>query len=85
LPKGSQPEDGFTIYVHPHFQGQLERVPWLVLYQLVVVNYGGFASATDAEVFGAAALGIDQEQYYRGLCELADELTDAGSNTVPHC
>ena len=37
---GERPEDGFTLYVHPLFMTDLARVPLLVLYQLVVVNYG---------------------------------------------
>ncbi len=71
---GDQPEAGFKIYVHPLFSLQPDRVPYLVLYQLVAVNYGEFASADDAETFGCHALGIDQEEYYRVLCELADQL-----------
>ena len=35
MPKTEQPEDGFTMYVHPVFETQLDRVPALVLYQLV--------------------------------------------------
>ena len=73
-PNGERPEDGFVIYVHPFFMTQLERVPSLILYHLVVVNYGDFASATDAEIFGAAALGLSQEEYYHELCEMADQL-----------
>ena len=53
---------------------QLEQVPLLVLYQLVLVNYGAFAAAEDAETFGAAALGLSKDQYYQILCGLADEL-----------
>jgi len=45
-----------------------------VLYQLVVVNYGEFASADDAEIFGAAVLGLSKEDYYQGVCELADQI-----------
>ena len=56
--KGDRPEDGFTLYVHPFFMTQLEQVPLLVLYQLVLVNYGAFAAPEDAETFGAAALGL---------------------------
>src|ERR1043166_6894641 len=37
------PDDGFTIFVHPYYMTQLDRVPHLVLYQLVAVNYGEFA------------------------------------------
>jgi len=77
-PLGERPEDGFTMYVHPFFMTQLESVPALVLYQLVRINYGDFASADDAEVFGAQALGMVQEDYYKWLCELADQIAPDG-------
>lgn len=56
IPKGERPEDGFTMFVHPLFLTQPQQVPYLVLYQLVLVNYGDFASPDDAETFGAAVL-----------------------------
>lgn len=74
LAKSEQPEDGYVIYVHPYFQLQPDRVPYLVLYHLVVVNYGDFASSDDAEMFGAASLGMLKEEYYNALCEMADEI-----------
>jgi hypothetical protein len=74
VPRGDRPEAGFVIHVHPYFMVQLEQVPLLVLYQLVLVNYGVFAVAEDAEVFGAAALGLARDEYYQALCELADAL-----------
>ncbi len=73
--KGKRPEDGFTMFVHPHFMTQPERVPYLVLYQLVLVNYGKFASPEDAETFGASVLGLSKDEYYQALCTMADELT----------
>src|ERR1043166_1967340 len=72
FPNSARPEDGFKIHVHPIFMTQLEIVPMLVLYQLVLVNYGEFASPDDAEIFGANALGMDKEDYYNRICELAD-------------
>jgi len=72
--RGEQPEEGFDIHVHPFFMSDLDRVPPLVLYQLVVVNYGGFAGPDDAEAFGSAVLGISREDYYRGVCEAADQV-----------
>jgi len=72
--RGERPEDGFTLFVHPVFLAQLEEVPLLVLYQLVLVNYGGFASPDDAETFGAAALGLSRDEYYERLCGLADQV-----------
>ena len=74
VPQGEKPEDGFTMYVHPYFQTQPDKVPHLVLYQLVLVNYGDFATEDAAEVFGASTLGISQEEYYTTLCGLADEI-----------
>lgn len=76
--KGAEPEEGFTIFVHPFFATQLNVVPYLVLYQLVLVNYGEFASAADAETFGSSVLGMDKEAYYTTVCELADQLDPAG-------
>ena len=74
LQKGERPEDGFVMHVHPVFMAQLQQVPHLVLYQLVLVNYGEFASADDAETFGAAALGLPREDYYNILCAMADQI-----------
>ena len=77
--KGGSPEEGFTMFVHPFFLTRLERVPYLVLYQLVIVNYGDFASADDAETFGAGALGISKGEYYEALCEMADQIGGCAS------
>ena len=53
---------------------QLDQVPALALYQLVLVNYGASATAEDAEAFGAHALGVTINDYYTRLCVLADQL-----------
>jgi len=71
---GERPEDGFKMFVHPVFMTQLDRVPHLVLYQLVLVNYGEFAATEDAETYGANALGLARDDYYATLCELADSI-----------
>ena len=67
------------MFVHPFYMTQLDRVPHLVLYQLVRVNYGEFASPEDAETFGGSALGISRDEYYTTLCEMADEISGCGS------
>ena len=74
MPRGDKPEDGFQLCIHPCFAASRDRVPYLALYQLVLVNYGEFASSTDAETFGAAALGLSPEEYYQHLCLLADQV-----------
>ena len=72
--RAEKPEDGFTMSVHPYFVTQLDRAATLVLYQLVAVNYGEFASSDDAETFGAAALGLTRDEYYALICDAADQL-----------
>ena len=79
VPRGDRPEDGFSMYVHPFFKTQLEQVPQLVLYQLVLVNYGTFAAPEDAETFGAASLGLARDDYYLALCCMADDLAQNAS------
>jgi hypothetical protein len=86
--RGERPEEGFIMYVHPIYMVQLSMVPYLVLYQLVSVNYGQFASPDDAETFGAHALGISRDEYYATVCELADQLGvgfDPGTSMLSGC
>jgi hypothetical protein len=72
--KSGKSEDGFTIYVHPCYADQLARVSYLVLHQLVLVNYGSAATAEDAETFGSSVLGLSKDQYYNALCELSEQI-----------
>lgn len=81
--KGEQLEAGFIMYVHPFFSVMPAKVPYLVLYQLVAVNYGAFASADDAETFGASALGISRDEYYNILCEMADLISLGAALETP--
>ncbi len=81
--KGARPEDGFTMFVHPIFMTRLDQVAILVLYQLVLVNYGAFASPEDAEAFGASALGLSRDAYYAGVCALADQVPNEALSPDP--
>ena len=74
LQKGEKPEDGFSLVVHPFFVTRPDLVPALVLYHLVTVNYGDFASSDEAETFGAAALGLTRDEYYALLCDCSDQV-----------
>ncbi|RME93900.1 MAG: hypothetical protein D6766_07240 [Verrucomicrobia bacterium] len=74
---GEHPREGYHLHIHPYFANRPADAIALALYQLVVVNYGDFASAAEAESFGAAVLGMDREAYYQRICALADELAEA--------
>jgi hypothetical protein len=78
-PNSENPQDGYKIFVHPFLSLQLSRVPHVVLYQLVRVNYGEFASPDDAETFGATVLGLAKDDYYHLLCAITDEITGGES------
>jgi hypothetical protein len=73
-PLGERPESGFRIAIHPQLESAPDDALCAVLYQLVAVNYGVFASAEDAETFGAAALGLHQDAFYAKMCALSDAL-----------
>lgn len=66
----------YVIYVHDFFKFMPDKLPHLVLYHLVSVNYGDFASDEAALEFGSAALNCDKEAYYQMLCELSDLIAD---------
>ena len=53
-PVSDDERDGYVIHIHPHFESRPEDLPHLILYHLVTVNYGDFATAEDAEAFAAA-------------------------------
>lgn len=68
--------DGYVIYVHEYFKNRLDDLPALILYHLVTVNYGDFATFNEAEEFGSAALGMGKDEYYQLLCHLADQISN---------
>ena len=78
-PKGTSKDQGFIIYLHPKYASQLARVPYLVLHQLVQVTHQGLASVDDAEMFGALALGLSKDAYYRALCDLSLQINSDAS------
>ncbi|MFT5733538.1 MAG: hypothetical protein ACJA0P_002017 [Planctomycetota bacterium] len=73
-PRGERPKDGYDIVVATMFQDRPEDLVAIVAYHLVRVNYLDVATHTEAELFGAALLGIEIDDYYSRLCGLADEL-----------
>ncbi len=69
-----EPVKNYVLYVHEHFKKRLGDLPAIVLYHLVMVNYGDFATYNEAEEFGSAALGMEKDYYYQYLCRLADQI-----------
>jgi hypothetical protein len=84
-PLGDNANDGYCLYVHPHFVTRSRDLPLLIAYHLVSINYGDVATREEAEAFGAALLGLDEDDYYLRLCALADELSSSCWNGDPTC
>ncbi|MCG7949380.1 MAG: hypothetical protein N0C84_23865 [Candidatus Thiodiazotropha taylori] len=76
-PISENPDDGYTILIHNHFENRHDDLPKLILYQLVLVNYGDLATANDAEIFGATILGLDRDTYYQQVADLVDDAWSA--------
>ena len=73
-PLGEHPSQGYCLFIHPRFEHRPETWPLIAGYYLPSINYGEIVGADDAELFGAALLGLDQETYYGALCELCDSI-----------
>jgi len=73
-PLGEHPADGFRLCLHPWFEPTPEVWPLLIAYHIPTINYGEIGGPAEAELFGATLLGIDREEYYNALCELADSI-----------
>ncbi len=75
-PRGRQPGEGFTLHIHPCFSSRPEALPMLIAYQIVRINYGDVASHEEAELFGSTLLGMDRDEFYDAICELADSMPE---------
>lgn len=77
-PRGDHPSQGFRLAIHPFFRTRPDVWAMLVAYHIPTINYGEVAGPAEAELFGSALVGMEREEYYRSLCELADALAAAG-------
>ncbi|MCP4276930.1 MAG: hypothetical protein GY779_11340 [Gammaproteobacteria bacterium] len=67
-----QADRRYDFIVHEYFEGQADKLVPLILYHLPTVNYGDIAIYEDAEVFASALLQMEQDDYYRLICDLVD-------------
>lgn len=72
--KSEDCQDGYKILIKKEFENNPSLVVPMVIYLLVTVNYGEFATFKEAEIFGSILCGIDQEDYYNLLCNAVDQL-----------
>lgn len=73
-PVGGNPKEGFTLFVHPMFEGREDLLPLVCAYHVVAINYLDVATSVEAELYGATLLDLPIDEYYGRLCALADAL-----------
>lgn len=79
---GTDPREGFVLYMHPCFRDRTDEIGPLIAYQLVVAFAVGPngplpVSRIEAERFGARLMGLDEAAFYQQVCDLADSMSKA--------
>ncbi len=69
-------DDSYIIAVHDSFKDKSDVLPCIIAYHLATVNYGeNVVESTEAELFGASLLGLEIDDYYERICEIADSFS----------
>jgi len=63
---------GRVLYLRPSLRERPDLVPLAVAYMIPVINFGEIISDEHCLLYGAALLGLTEEDYYREICALAD-------------
>lgn len=61
-----------VIYLRPILGKRPDLIALAVSYMIPVINYGQIINDEHCLEYGAALLGLDTEDYYNRICELAD-------------
>ncbi len=65
-------QDGRVLYLRPQLCERPDLLPLAVAYMVPVINYGAIISDQHCLLYGAAVLGLMEEEYYSRLCAMAD-------------
>lgn len=63
---------GCMLYVRPILGQRPDLLALAVSYMIPIINYGELISDKHCLAYGAALMGLDEETYYRRICEMAD-------------
>jgi hypothetical protein len=65
-------QDGRVLYLRPMLRERPELCVLAVAYMIPLINYGEIISDEHCLLYGAALLGLMEDEYYRQMCALAD-------------
>src|SRR5512137_1941191 len=60
-------QDGRVLYVRPLLQARPDLLPLAVAYMIPLINYGGIIADEHCLSYGAALLGMMEDEYYQAL------------------
>ena len=63
---------GRVLYLRPMLRDHPDLALLAVAYMLPVINYGEIIQDEHCLLYGAALLGLMQEEFYKKICDLAD-------------
>lgn len=64
--------DGRVLYLRPLLRDHPDQVVVAVAYMVPVINYGDIITDAHCVLYGAALLGLTEEEFYTQVCALAD-------------
>jgi hypothetical protein len=82
-------QDGRVLYVRPLLRDRPDLLPLAIAYMIPLINYGDIISDDHCLQYGAALLGLMEDEYYQQMCALADfigaETRLAGTTSATCC
>jgi hypothetical protein len=73
-------QDGRVLYLRPLLRDRPELALLAVAYMIPVINYGNIVTDEHCVRYGAALLGMMEEEFYDAVCRMADY---AGATSHP--
>ncbi len=71
-PDPRDPENSCVLYLRPSLAQRPDLVALAIAYMMPVLNYGEIVTDDHCLIYGAVLQGLEEEEFYRKICELAD-------------
>ena len=79
-------DQGRVLYLRPMLRDRPELVVLAVAYMIPVLNYGDVITDEHCLLYGAAVMGLSEEEFYQRICAVADyvgaEVRSAGNDAI---
>lgn len=65
-------QDGRVLYLRPLLRERPDLLPLAIAYMIPAINYGDIISDEHCLLYGAALMGMMEDEFYAAICRLAD-------------